>query len=117
MSDTDRSTALANLQVALTALSRQLAAVESLPPHGLEELKVAVDDVRLRLWSLLMASSAKDSRGFLERFRIRRAAENLRMLVEEVDAGVLRLGHQEATELAVVTGELQQRLAKIPKIV
>jgi hypothetical protein len=117
MSDTDRPTALANLQVALTALSRQLAAVETLSPEGLEELKVAVDDVRLRLWSLLMASSAKDSRGFLERFRIRRAAENLRTLVEEVDAGVLRLGHQEATELSAATKELQQRLAKVPKIV
>jgi hypothetical protein len=117
MSDTDRATALANLQVALTALGRQLAAAEGLSPNGLEELKVAVDDVRLRLWSLIMASSARDSRGFLERFRIRRAAENLRTLVDEVDAGVLRLGHQEATELSTVTTELQQRLAKVPKIV
>lgn len=117
MPDTDHTTALANLQVALTALGRQLAAAEGLSPSGLEELKSAVDDVRLRLWSLLMATSAQDARGFLERFRIRRAAENLRSLVEEVDAGVLRLGHQEAAELSTVAAELQRRLAKIPKIV
>lgn len=113
----DRPTALGNLQVAVTAFERQLGALEEVPSSGLEELKGAVDDVRMRIWSVLMAANSKDYRGFLERFRLRRAAEHLQALAEDVDAGVLHLGHREATDLAKAVSEVAKRLRKVPKVV
>jgi hypothetical protein len=113
----DRPTALGNLQVAVTAFERQLGALEEVPSSGLEELKGAVDDVRMRIWSVLMAANSKDYRGFLERFRLRRAAENLQALAEDVDAGVLHLGHREATDLAKAVKEVEKRLKKALKVV
>ena len=117
MTDNDRATALGNLQIAVTAFGRQLGAAGNLSPDSLEELKGAVDDVRLRLWSVLMAENSQDYRGFIERYRLRRAAESLRALVADVDIGVLRLGHHEAAELAAAVQELGKRLEKIPKVV
>jgi len=83
---------------------------------GLEEVKGAVDDVRLRIWTVLMAENAKDSRVFLERFRLRRAAEILQILVADVDSGQLQLGHREATDLARAVSEVEKRLKKVPKV-
>jgi hypothetical protein len=113
----DRATALGNLQVAVTAFERQLGALEDVPSAGLEEIKGAVDDVRLRIWTVLMAENAKDSRGFLERFRLRRAAEILQLIAADVDAGTLHLGHREATDLARAVEEIEKRLKKVPKVV
>ena len=117
MTDSDRTTALGNLQIAVTAFERQLGALEDLPPDGLQELKAAVDEVRLRLWGVLMAANSQDYRVFHERFRLRRAADTLRGLVTDVDSGTLRLGHHEAAELTAAVGELAKRLEKIPKVV
>jgi len=112
----DRPTALGNLQVAVMAFERQLGALEEVPSSGLEELKGAVDDVRMRIWSVLMAANSKDYRGFLERFRLRRAAESLQALAADVDAGVLHLGHREATDLADAVKEVEKRLRKTLKV-
>ena len=112
----DRPTALGNLQVAVMAFERQLGALEEVPSSGLEELKGAVDDVRMRIWSVLMAANSKDYRGFLERFRLRRAAESLQALAADVDAGVLHLGHREATDLAKAVKEVEKRLRKTLKV-
>ena len=117
MSDTDRTTALGNLQIAVTAFGRQLGAVENLSPDGLEELKRAVDDMRMRIWGVLMAENSEDYRGFTDRYRLRHAAESLLALVADVDTGALRLGHHEAAGLAAAVGELGKRLGKIPKVV
>ena len=64
-----------------------------------------------------MAEKARDYRGFIERYRLRRAAESLRALVADVDSGVLRLGHHEAAELAAAVQELRKRLEKVPRLV
>jgi hypothetical protein len=117
MTDGDRAQALRNLELAITAFERQLGALEEVPQAGLEELKGAVDEVRLRLWSVLMAANSEDYRGFLERFRLRRAAETLQALVADVDAGALHLGHREATDLAAAVKEVEKRLNKVPKVV
>jgi hypothetical protein len=117
MTDSERAQALSNLQLAVTAFERQLGALEEVPQAGLEELKGAVDDVRLRIWSVLMAVNSEDYRGFLERFRLRRAAENLQALVVDVDAGVLNLAHREATDLAGAVKAVEKRLKKVLKVV
>ena len=116
MSDSDRIAALGNLQIAVTAFERQLGALEEVPSAGLEEMKGAVDDVRMRIWSVLMASNSKDYSGFRDRYRLRRAAETLRVLASDVDAGSLRLGHREATDLAEAVQEVAKRLKKVPKV-
>ena len=51
MSDSDRIAALGNLQIAVTAFERQLGALDEVPSAGLEEMKGAVDDVRMRITS------------------------------------------------------------------
>lgn len=117
MSDQDRIAALGNLQIAVTAFERQLGALEELPVAGMEEMKGAVDEVRMRIWSVLMAATSGDYPGFRDRYRLRRAAETLRGLTADVDAGTLQLGHREATDLAAAMQELQRRLKNVPKVV
>lgn len=41
----------------------------------------------------------------------------MRGLVNDVDAGTMRLGHHEAGELAAALKDLAQRLEKIPKLI
>lgn len=113
MPQTDRLTAIGNLQVAVTAFERQLGALENVPTAGLEEVKTALDDLRLRIWTVLMAQNTQDSGAYLDRFRLRRAAENLHVLAFDIDAGRLRLTQKEGDELSKAIEELERRLRKI----
>ena len=113
MPRTDRISAIGNLQIAVTAFERQLGTLEEVPTAGLEEIKTAVDEVRLRIWTVLMAQNSTDAREYLERFRLRRAAETLQLLAFDVDAGHLRLTHREATDLSRAMEEMEQRLSKV----
>ena len=113
MPHSDRLTAIGNLQVAVTAFERQLGALEEVPAAGLEEVKTAVDDLRLRIWTVLMAQNAKDSEAYLDRFRLRRAAENLQLLAFDIDAGRLKLTQKEADELVKSIEELEKRLRRV----
>jgi hypothetical protein len=113
MPDDDRVTAIGNLQIAVTAFERQLGALERVPVAGLEEIKAAVDDVRLRIWTVLMAQNSENSREFLDRFRLRRAAENLQLLAFDVDAGKLKVTQKEADELVKAMEELEKRLGRV----
>jgi hypothetical protein len=44
-------------------------------------------------------------------------ADNLQALAADVDAGVLHLGHREATDLAKAVREVEKRLKKALKVV
>ncbi len=114
MTEPARDLALSNLQLAVTALTRQLDVASGLPPQGLEDLKSALDDARLRLWGVLMASNTGDYQGFADRFRMRRAAEMCRSLADDAQAGKLTLGCHEAGELAASVRTLSQRLGSAP---
>ena len=59
--------AVAAIAAKLQTLEGQ-AARGDLAPSGLEALKSALDELRLRAWGLLMATNADDPRGFQERF-------------------------------------------------
>lgn len=75
-----------------------------MPPEGLEDFKRAVDDLRLRVWSILSAASQGDPRGSLERFRIRRATEICGTILSDLDAEKMSAWHDELPQLeAVVT--------------
>ena len=110
---TDRLTAIGNLQVAVTAFERQLGALEEVPAAGLEEVKTALDDLRLRIWTVLMAQNSDNSQDYLDRFRLRRAAENLQLLAFDVDAGRLKVTQKEADELINASEEREKRLRKV----
>jgi hypothetical protein len=55
----------------------------------LEEFKSALDDLRLRTWSLLTATSADDPHAFQERFRTHRGTEMCRALSNDLRTGKL----------------------------
>jgi len=109
----DRLTAIGNLQIAVTAFERQLGALEEVPTAGLEEVKTALDDLRLRIWTVLMAQHSTNSQEYLDRFRLRRAAENLQLLAFDVDAGKVKVTPKEADELVRAIVELEQRLKRV----
>ena len=113
MPQTDRLTAIGNLQIAVTAFERQLGALEEVPAAGLEEVKTALDDLRLRIWTVLMAQNSDNSQEYLDRFRLRRAAENLQLLAFDVDAGRLKVTQKEAGELLTAIEELEKRLRRV----
>ena len=57
---------------------------------GLAEFKSALDDLRLRTWSLLSAVNADDPHAFQERFRAHRGTEMCRALTTDLRTGRLR---------------------------
>ena len=70
-------------------------------------------DVRLRIWTVLMAQNSKNSQEYLDRFRLRRAAENLQLLAFDVDAGRLNVTQKEADELVKAIEEVEKRLRRV----
>ncbi len=93
---------IATLQATEQQLSRG-----DIPVAGLDEIKVAIDDVRLRVWAIMAATSAEDPDA-LERFRLRRAADVCRAIADDLSAGRL---HGHAKELDRLREELN-RLAR-----
>jgi len=105
-----RTAALNRMHVAVKDLMDQLEVIGGEAPEGLAELKSAVDEVRLRLWGVLMAAQSPGDRGFGDRFRLRRAGEILQGIIRDVDAGRLPLATAEGAELGVVARELGRRV-------
>lgn len=68
-----------------------------IPPQGLDDLKTAVDELRSRVWAIMTAAASPDGPQVLERFRLRRATENVQRLTEETRAGTLSRSHREFT--------------------
>ena len=112
MAQPDRLTAIGNLQIAVTAFERQLGALEEVPTTGLEEVKSALDELRLRVWTVLMAQNSKNTQEYLDRFRLRRAAETLQLLAFDIDAGRLIASKKEVDELMKALEEIEMRLRK-----
>lgn len=80
------------------------------PANAVADFKSSVDDLRLRLWSVLGAGSANDYRGFQERFRLRRAKEICLGLEDDLQAGALSLRHDEWPLLGQAAGRLAGRI-------
>lgn len=113
MAQSARTTALNRMHLAVKELTDQLALIAANPPEGLQDLKSAVDDVRLQLWGVLMSSSAQGEKDFSERFRLRRAGEILQGILKDVEAGRLPLNSKEAADLGVLARELGKRVAGV----
>jgi hypothetical protein len=79
---------------------------------ALDELKSAVDEIRLRIWAI-MSAAAEGSDGLaLERFRLRRAIEFCDSLNQEVETGTMSAGHRECAVLVSVMAKLSASIEK-----
>jgi hypothetical protein len=102
----------------VAAVRAGLQAVEArlrrgdIPREGLEDVKSAVDEMRLRLWAVLSASSTGDLEGTLMRFRLRRAIEICRTALRDLEADPLGAHQRELRELREVAGEVSARAGR-----
>ncbi|HET7469954.1 MAG TPA: hypothetical protein VFJ81_09785 [Gemmatimonadales bacterium] len=78
--------------------------------EAVQDFKSAVDDLRLRLWSVLSTGSANDYRAFQERFRLRRAKEICLGLEDDLQAGALNPRNEELAPLGTAAGRLADRI-------
>ena len=98
---------VSDINATLTQLEQQIGdGVVS--NQGLEDLKSALDDLRLRAWGLLMATSADDYKGFQERFRLRRTRELCTSITTDLLDGKLSLTNPELPPL----GEAARRFTR-----
>ncbi len=102
---------IATLNSTLRAIEVRLALGRA-PVEGLEDFKGALDDMRLRLWGLLGSAGGEDSRGFQERFRIRRAIEMCRSLGADLRSGSVSGRHKELEGLKEAAQELGQSIQR-----
>lgn len=91
--------ALGEVRTAILSMANRLEDARDLPQEGIADLKNAVDDIRIRLWGILMAEDASDYEGFAGRFRMRRAAECCRGIDQDVTTGKLRADSLESRML------------------
>lgn len=94
---------LSTLNTTLRAIEVRIALGRA-PVEGLEDFKSALDDMRLRLWGLLGATTG--DKGFQERFRIRRASEMCRGLGGDLRSGAVSGRHPELAGLREAATEL-----------
>lgn len=96
-----------SIRLTLQALEAQVGTGRLQRP-ALEDLKSAVDDIRLRIWAI-MAAAAEGSDGMaLQRFRLRRAIEFCDGLCKEFEAGTMSTRHKECEILLAVLGRLNK---------
>jgi hypothetical protein len=105
MTQPDWTDQIATIESTLDALEDRLAH-EDFPRRTLEELKSALDDLRIRAWRMLMAGTAEDPRGFQAHFRILRGRDTCRGLVADLRAGRLSGDHPELSELQAAGRDL-----------
>jgi len=74
------------------------------PRDAVEELKVAVDDLRSRVWAIMTAYSSSEGVATLQRFRLRRGAQNLAGLIAELRADP-RMWHEREVDSVKHTAE------------
>ncbi len=73
---------------------------------GLAEFKSALDDLRLRTWSLLAAINADDPHAFQEQFRTHRGTEMCRALTTDLRTGKLSSGQPDLPALGGAAKDL-----------
>lgn len=93
MTDYAWSEQVATLSGMLDRLQAQVMRGDRAP--GLEEFKGAMDDLRLRTWSLLMAANTDDPHGFQEQFRTHRGTQMCQALSADLRTGRLSPGQPD----------------------
>lgn len=102
---------LSRMRTILQGLEARLESGE-VAPEGLPEFKSVVDEIRLRVWSLLTAAGTEEPRAVAERFRLRRATELCQALTRELSGGLVGAGHPEWPEVQQAAARLQATIAE-----
>jgi hypothetical protein len=66
---------------------------------GIADLKSEVDNMRLRIWSIMASEMANEGPGGLDRFRIRRAIEITGKICDDMERGTMARDHSELEDL------------------
>lgn len=101
-----------NLRAMVNTLEAQVGR-GNLGASGLEEFKAALDDLRLRGWSLLTATSSDDPHGFQERFRTHRGTEMCRALSTDLRTGKLSSRQPDLPALGAAARDLAAAVKKV----
>jgi len=112
MSQSTFADQIATFNATLQAIEARVASGD-VPQETVADFKSSVDDLRLRLWSVLGSGSPNDYRAFQERFRLRRAKEICRGLDDDLEAGALNPRHEELPHLGEAAGSLASRISKV----
>ena len=114
MSQFDWPAQVATLGAMLNTVEERVGRGELTTP-GLAELKSALDDLRLRTWSLLAATNADDPHGFQERFRTHRGTEMCRALSTDLRTGKLSGQQPALPDLGTAARELSAAVKEATK--
>jgi hypothetical protein len=109
MSDPGARARISAMRASLQTIEAQLVRGH-VGDEGLEELKMGVDDLRLRIWAIMAAATAGDP-GALERFRVRRAIDVCGNISDEIASGSIDPSHPEVAELRSVAQHLLAAIA------
>jgi hypothetical protein len=105
---------LADQMAALNSMLRVIEvrlALSRPPVEGIEEFRIVLDDMRLRLWGLLSGPGG-DMQHSQERFRIRRAIELCRGLSADLKAGAVSGRQPGLGALTDAASELRQSIER-----
>lgn len=109
--DSALSSKVNSIRLTLQAVEAQVAS-SPMQSDGLEELKSAVDEIRLRIWAI-MAASAEGSDGLaLQRFRLRRAISFCDSLAKDFEEGAMSGRHRECALLLASLARLTTAVAQ-----
>ena len=96
----------------LTKLNLEVQGIEARFSQGqvsastLESIKLALDEVRLRLWGLLQSSSGEQPEAFQQRFRLRRTTELCSRLAADLASGLLPNDHPDLHDMHRAAADL-----------
>ncbi|HEU5217894.1 MAG TPA: hypothetical protein VFU23_04505 [Gemmatimonadales bacterium] len=105
MSDPAMMDQLAKLNLEVQGIEARFGQGQ-VPVSTLEAIKVALDEVRLRLWGLLKSVSGEDTEAFAQRFRLRRTTELCGRITSDLRSGVLRKDHPDVLDMHKAAAEL-----------
>lgn len=108
MADTTTGT-IQSIRATVQSIELKLRQGE-LPEEGLDDLKRAIDDARLRLWAAISAAASSEPGTVLLGFRLRRAIEICRGVSADLDAGTLGEHQRELLELREAARAMTERL-------
>ena len=102
---------VASIRLTLQAVEAQVGSGR-IQKGALDDLKSAVDEIRLRIWAIMSAAAEKSDGLALERFRLRRAIEFCDSLNREFELGTMQAHHRECIGLKTSLDRLAAHLTK-----
>jgi hypothetical protein len=105
---------VATLSTMLDTLEARIADGD-VDASSLERFKSSLDDLRLRTWSLLTATSSNDPHAFQERFRTHRGTEMCRALSTDLRTGKLSSRPSELPALGTAARDLAAAVKEVTR--